>query len=347
MRDQGQTKPRRWLIAFPFALLPAVGLLTPGCSPLDDPNVPEPIRQRLEPNYKTNYLAYRPSAYDRRQSWPLVVVCPGRFPDSAARQIRDWTQLAERYGFIVVVPTLTTGDGGSVWFDRPDEQAQLSNDRDQILAVVRHVRAGLTVSTDRVFLHGCGRGGRTALFAGLSEPETFRAVSVNEPSFDPAWFTAPDLHVDADQPVLVQHRASGLFTNKETQQCIEWLRSRLANVRVDVMASSRDADAERVVEFYERVIRTSPWLHIHLVPNEHDDPLTVRFKLSGTYRPKKYLWDFGDGDTATVAEPIHRFRRPGVFRTTVTVEGPNHKPLTRTKDVSVPRTAFDAFDATP
>src|SRR3990172_2443966 len=78
-----------------------------GCSEYTDPNVPEPIRPFVEPQFGGEYLLYRPSSYDRNKAWPLIVVCHSSFPDSPNRRIRAWTQLAESHGFLLVAPRLT------------------------------------------------------------------------------------------------------------------------------------------------------------------------------------------------------------------------------------------------
>ena len=62
-----------------------MGVSTPGCSQLIDPNVPAPLRDLVEPVLGREYLLYRPSHYDREYDWPLIVVCHTSFPDSPNR----------------------------------------------------------------------------------------------------------------------------------------------------------------------------------------------------------------------------------------------------------------------
>ena len=90
------------------------------------------------------------------------------------------------------------------------------------------------------------------------------------------------------------------------------------------------------VEFYERVIRTEPWLHIIARPGPGGDEMEVSFRLEATHPPTQYEWAFGDGDTSVVAEPIHRYGAPGTYRVAVTVDGPLGREHERVKSISIP-----------
>ena len=42
-------------------------------------------------------------------------------------------------------------------------------------------------------------------------------------------------------------------------------------------------------------------------------------KKSPTVPKLNYLWDFGDGSTATTATPSHTYANPGIYKVTLTV----------------------------
>jgi hypothetical protein len=48
-------------------------------------------------------------------------------------------------------------------------------------------------------------------------------------------------------------------------------------------------------------------------------PLTVQFTDTSTGSPADWLWDFGDGTTATTQHPVHRYATSGNFTVTLTV----------------------------
>ncbi|MDV4344097.1 PKD domain-containing protein [Methanoculleus sp. YWC-01] len=48
-------------------------------------------------------------------------------------------------------------------------------------------------------------------------------------------------------------------------------------------------------------------------------PLTVAFTDTSTGGPTSWLWDFGDGNTSTVQNPVHTYESPGNYSVTLTV----------------------------
>ena len=294
----------RLLPALSRALVAAPICFVGACSQYIDPNVPEPIRPFVAPESGGEYLLYRPSNYDRRQSWPLVVVCHGSFPDSPIRQIREWTQHAEENGFLVVAPKLI---GSRSWLPRATAEriVQEGSNKQRVLAAVRHVRAGHNVSEDRIFIHGWSDGGGAALRAGLDHPALFRAITLLAPKFDSAGVRALGDGIDPYQPIYLRYDVGDALTGRNAQRCAEWLRSHRAKLSVDSRGSANRSSTMSAVEFLRSVIRTEPWIQIRAVPAPEEGPLAIRFKLRCSGVPAHLFWEFGDGDTSSVAEPIH------------------------------------------
>jgi hypothetical protein len=201
--------------------------------------------------------------------------------------LRAWTQLAERYGFLVVAPTLTSAAGW--WSSGGAEQiARMRNDEDRILACVRHIRAGHSISDDRIFLHGYLGGAYAAMMTGLRHSDVFRAIALSQPRFDD-----PLLAEDPD-------------------------------------------DMQRSVTFFEEVVRKHPLIRIRALPGPAGGPLSVRFKLFSTVELVRYDWDFGDGDSAAAAEPVHTFREAGGYRIIVRAVGREGEEYRRIATLRVP-----------
>jgi dienelactone hydrolase len=305
------------------------------CSPYIDPQVPEPIRPVIEPLSGRRYLLYRPSSYDRRLAWPLVIVCHGAFPDNPNRQLRAWTELAESQGFMVVAPQLTVTRKG--WPPKPEASiARQRRDEDHILATLQHVRGAHRISDDRVFIHGWAEGVYAALHTGLRHPDVFRAISLTQPKFNADQLTDVGPTIDHHQPVHLHFSVADAVTGKHARRCLDWLSSIGADVRQDTAGTGRKTDCRRAVEFFQNLIRKQPWIYIRAFPADPGNPLAVQFKLRSTVDPTAYHWEFGDGDESTVAEPIHAFPRPGTYRVTVTVQAPDHTEYTRTLDLPLP-----------
>ena len=310
-------------------------LVAAGCARYVDRNVPEPIRPGVEPEWGRPYELYRPSSYDRHRAWPLIIVGHSSFPDSANRQIRAWDRLAEAHGFIVLAPVLESSSKSSSR-RAADQLERLRRDEKHILASLRHVRAGHNISEDRIFLYGWGRGTHAALHTGLRHPEVFRAVAVMQPEYEPGYLTDAGDQIDNYQPVFVDYCTSDVLRRKDGRDLADWLRAHGAEVWEDSTCPVRRTECRRVIDFLENVIRKEPWITIRAWSTGRENPLEMQFKLQCSHTPTQFRWEFGDGDEAVVAQPIHAYARPGASRVMVTIDGPDGRTHTRTLDLTVP-----------
>lgn len=318
-----------------IVLVTLAAAMVPGCSQLVGPDVAGRLDRVTEPDLGGEYLLYRPAAYDRDKSWPLIVVCHSRPFDSPAGRIRAYAPLAEEYGFIVLAPELEANR--SVLAQKAGQRADLlRRDEKHILASVRHARGGATVSADRLFICGHAGGAAPALFAGLRNPDVFRAAAAVQPKFDPAELAPARRQLDAYQPVLVQYAISDAVTGRRGRDCADWLRQELAELTEDHASSARSGTEKRVVEFFEYVVAQVPWVRIDAQAEPGGDPLAVKLSVRGSLAPRTYLWEFGDGETSPVASPGHTYAQPGSYVVSVSLTPAQGRPLQRRKLVTVP-----------
>lgn len=304
-----------------------------GCSQYVDPNVPEQILPFVEPELGREYLLYRPSSYDRQRAWPLVVVCHGGFPDSPGAQMRIWDVLAEEKGFLVVTPTIET-TGGLFPPSVEKELPRFRKDEAHIMAALDHVRAGHTISPDRIFIHGAGGGAHVALRTGLTRPETFRAVSLFKPKFDEKYLADVARLISPWQPVFVRYDIGDSISGKHGSRSVAWLRTKSNHVFEDKTGLAQEEVGRRATSFYEGVLRSIPRILITAQPG--DDALEARFTVNASPQPHIYEWSFGDGETSPVARPIHRYPAEGTYRLTLTVTLPDGNSHARTVDIRIP-----------
>lgn len=305
------------------------------CSQFIDGNLPEPVRSTREPELGRAYQLYRPSWYDASQSWPLIVVCHGGFPDSPKRRIQAWTELAEEYGFLIAAPKLTSAPS----LRKPKAKAQRERQiRDEavILSVVRHMRAGHNISDDRVFLHGWSSGAFVALYTGLRHPEIFRAVALAKPRFQLEFVEGVADRLDRHQPIFVHFAIDDTLTGNNGQRCCEWLRSIGADLIEEPIGPVDSTNTKPYVEFFQETVRTNPWVRIRALPAAGGGPLAVQFKLRSSYVPTRYRWEFGDGTESTAAQPSHGYAAAGTYSVTLTVDGPHDVDRKRVVQVKVP-----------
>lgn len=324
----------RFLIAGRFRIILVCSLLAPsGCSQMIAVDTSRPIEKQVEPESGREYLLYRPSRYNRANAWPLIVLCHAGFPDSASRQMQEWSTLADEYGFLLIAPKIGA-TRGALSGSGAQESAALKLDEAGILSSVRHVRAGHNISEDRIFIQGQSGAAGTALFTGLRNREVFRAISLSQPRFDRGDMADVTVYVDPHQPVFLNFRTTDVITGKQGRECADWLRSYGADLRLEPIPAANHP--QRSIEFFQDVIRKEPWIHVHAAPTEGANPLSLRFKMSTPVPPSRFRWRFFDGDESPVAEPVHVFPKAGKYRVVVTVELPKLGEHTRYLDVEVP-----------
>jgi len=318
-----------------LAVILAAAALAGGCVSNIDPNVPEPIRTFFEPAQGSKYLLYRPSSYDRKYAWPLVIVCHSGFPDSPQREIRDWTQLAERQGFLVAAPELTSP---RLLNPKTDKAIELEREDDErILSVIRHVRAGHSISDDRIFIYGWEKGAHAALYSGLRHPTLFRAIALMSPAFNENLLPEPDIGVSPDQFVYVNYDVADSILQRRGVHCARWLRAHGARVDEDRSGNASRKQAERAVLFFEHVIRDTTWMHIEVRPSPNEDSLERLFRVQSVRKPTKLRWTFGDGDESRVGEPLHRYAAAGTYRVEVTASFSGQPDATRAITLTLPQ----------
>lgn len=61
-------------------------------------------------------------------------------------------------------------------------------------------------------------------------------------------------------------------------------------------------------------------------------PLTVTFKDESLGSALQYMWDFGDGDKSTVPNPVHIFKKPGVYSVKLTLSNEEENTSKEEKD---------------
>lgn len=323
---QGQAKA--------LALLVLIAFL-PGCSQLMGPNVPQEITKLTEPETEREYLLYKPLSYKASEKWPLIIVCSGGIAGSPKSEIGHWAELAESRGFVVAAPTFKAKRNPDA--EKGDKKLlKILDDEKHILGVVQHVRAGHNISNDRVFIHGWSNGAIPALYVGLKHPEIFRAISVANPPYEPGAIPIPETAIDHYQPVNLVYQQADMITGKKGRQLRDWLRSIGVALKDEVTGKVKSEDAARFIGFYEEVIRKTAWIRVTSAKAGTKNPLELRFKSHTMDEPTSYRWDFGDGDSSPVAEPIHAFAKPGSYRVTVTLQGLRNGPHERVISVSVP-----------
>jgi predicted peptidase len=157
------------------------------------------------------YGLYVPTKYDTKDATPLVIALHGLGSGiSYMMEYNNLVELAERYGYIVVTPL---GYNSSGWygargqgneFNRRQTDAGPANlgalSEQDVLNVLKRVRAGFNVDEHRIYLIGQSMGGGGALYIGSKYPNIWAGLA----AMAPAIYISPDILTSATRlPVMV------------------------------------------------------------------------------------------------------------------------------------------------
>lgn len=295
------------------------------------------VLQREEPVSGQEYQLYVPSNYFAERAWPVVVTCHGTQPfDSAKLQIREWMDLAEQKGLIVVAPQLrgtharTDANARTV-----AEQIDLQRDDEMtILSAIDHVKAAYHVDEGRIFLTGWSAGSYAVLWTGLSHPEIFRALAVRQGNFDPKFFEPLEGRLNRHQSVLVFYGQVDLLRG-QAEACIRWLKERGMTVFADEIIGAHRRTPDLAYKYFASIADAYPWLVARWEPCWAGNPLTARFRVKTDPTTARVQWDLGDGQTSTGATVDHKYGCGGTYKVTVRADFGKKGRVERTMDIAI------------
>jgi len=309
-----------------------------GCLVVNNLPAPGKSLTLTEPILNCQYYLYVPTGYSRRSKWPMVITCHGTIPwDTAKRQFDEWKGLAEQKGFLLVAPELV---GTSGFHPKTEKQIKRQiRDEEAIMSIIRSIRGARSVDDNRIFLTGWSAGSYAVLFTGLRHPDVFRALSIRQGNFNPAFFEPCIPFLDRYQPVQVMF--GHIDPIDKTDACVEWLRRHEVEPDVLERPGSHQRDPLPVFKFFADVIGKRPMIRI----NVHDDPadlMKVKFGIKSSFEPERYRWDFGDGQGSVIASPQHKYEKPGLYNLRVATWAPKGKPHIRSIQLQMPRVRLGA-----
>ncbi|MFQ5491508.1 MAG: prolyl oligopeptidase family serine peptidase, partial [Phycisphaerae bacterium] len=141
----------------------------------------------IEPTTGAGYWLYVPEGYDAEaaagHSLPLVMTFHGMKPfDNASYQIREWQQEADRYGYLVCAPELSTPDITSPVPLR-GMTASLKKDERRILAVMDELEHLCSIDPNAVLATSWSYGGYIAHYMINQHPRRFSCIAVKQSNF--------------------------------------------------------------------------------------------------------------------------------------------------------------------
>ncbi|MBN1513891.1 MAG: hypothetical protein JXB13_17880 [Phycisphaerae bacterium] len=173
-----------------------------------------------EPTTGAAYWLYLPEDYVKPaprlvtgRRWPLVVSFHGMKPfDNDSRQIRQWQQEADRYGFIVCAPLLRTAD---LMYEFPFRRVtpSLQKDEQNVIAILNHLAQTTDIDPNAVLSTSFSSGGYLAHFMANRHPDRFSCVAVFQSNF------SPDIVDPSRVPEYRDHKIGVFVTENDFAIC--------------------------------------------------------------------------------------------------------------------------------
>jgi hypothetical protein len=204
--------------------------------------VPQPpgeglYRRVQEPTTKAWYRLYLPVDYVRNNGrhpdpevkrWPLVMTFHGMKPyDSAPAQEKEWEKEADAYGYIVCAPELRTSDS-FMEYPLTKEHGYVLEDKQNVLAIMRHLFATTRADPDRVLSTSWSCGGYLAHYFPNRFPEMFSCIATRLSNFSHKLMTEGTVPRYRDKTPVAIYIGDGDFPacKTESENAVAWYLSR-------------------------------------------------------------------------------------------------------------------------
>lgn len=210
-----------------LALLPLFSL---GCVVGQKPGKGQTMRLQ-EPSTGGWYWLYLPEEYVKLQqqsgatgkNWPLVVTFHGMKPfDNANRQIREWQQEADRYGYVVIAPELASPDLLKE-FPLKTISPSLKNDDRITIAAMDDVAKRVDLDPSHVLSTSWSSGGYVAHFMANRYPQRFSCIAPRQSNFSAAILDPDNVNLYRDNKVAIFYTENDFAVcQRESQEGAVW-----------------------------------------------------------------------------------------------------------------------------
>ena len=194
------------------------------------------------------------------KKWPMVVTFHGMKPwDIDARQIREWQQEADNYGFIVLAPYL---DGSDSFMEYPPTRVHWYNTFDErnTLAFMDYVVAKYDADPDRVLSTSWSSGGYYAHWMVNRHPDRFSCIAVRQSNFSYHIMDSAKARTYHTLPVAIFFGENDFAAcRRESKQAVAWYRRLGFDVTVKrVVGLGHERTPQTAAAFFAKVHGLQP-----------------------------------------------------------------------------------------
>lgn len=260
------------LYAIYMLMLPAF-LMIAGCPVPETPETPVQQWFWTDPVTKTDCYLYIPEKYHHDKPMKVIVSCHGTPPfDVAEHHIRTWRYYGEKYGCIIVCPSMKGTDG--VLGDGP-VLAMLENERN-ILGILSTLSYQYNIDRNNIMITGFSGGGFPAYFVGLRHPEIFSVIVPQNCNFNrnnvDGWYPADAKNI----PIMIYYGEldPGPIV-VQSENGIKYLTEKGFSLKTKIISGAgHDRHPEYAMEFFRQHWRTPAGTANQITPNINRGPAT-------------------------------------------------------------------------
>jgi len=206
-----------------YVILLLLACLLPGCPVPWTPETPVDAVNKRQFATGAKYYMYKPSYHTKDRTWPVVITLHGSFGwDGPMRQTEEWKYYAEKYGFILISPSLSSAEGilPLFWWD-----SKLKKDETNVLAILDEVIETENGDPKAVLLSGFSAGGFPMYYIGLRNPERFNMLISRGGNSSLKIFESIELSDEAKKlPIMIYWGKDDMFTKNSGWRAFRWLR---------------------------------------------------------------------------------------------------------------------------
>jgi poly(3-hydroxybutyrate) depolymerase len=177
------------------------------------------------PEGKRNYYLYLPAGYTPNRAWPMIVTFHGMRPfDSAPAQAKEWQNVADRYGYIVVAPDLLNSDLFMQYPLRTVGSSVLKDEKN-VLDVIQYVIAHCNIDRNRIYATSWSSGGYLMHYFVNHHPDMFSAMCARGSCFSESILDSANAQKMSRRPfpILIYYCENDLTgIQKESDEAIAW-----------------------------------------------------------------------------------------------------------------------------
>ncbi len=184
------------------------------------------------------YYLYLPAGYTPARPWPMVVTLHGMKPfDSPEAQSREWQQMADRYGMVILAPELYNSDLFMQYPLRNISKGVIEDEK-QVVTIIKYIRSRCHIDSKRIFATSWSSGGYLLHYIVNHNPDLFAALCARGSCFSEEILNPANARKMAKRgfPVMIYWGQNDIvWIRSDSERAVRWYRKFGFKVKQEVV----------------------------------------------------------------------------------------------------------------